>query len=65
MTKKADIKKALQAEIDKAWAEAKQRIADMQAQKDHPQIALCIEKNKGYAMAMEDVVSLLYSHKIF
>jgi hypothetical protein len=31
----------------------------------NPQVALMIEKNKGYIMALEDVTELLYSRKIF
>ena len=65
MARKADTKKALQSAIDAAWKVSKQRIDDMQAEKENPQIALCMEKNRGYMMALEDVTELLYAHKVY
>lgn len=62
---KAQIKKALQAAIDHAHSVSKQRITDMESQKHNPQVALMIEKNRGYMMACEDITDLLYSLKIF
>ena len=58
---KAQIKKALQSDIDQAWAVSKQRIADMQEFSNNPQVALMIEKNKGYLMALEDITDALYA----
>ena len=62
---KAQIKKALQSDIDQAWTVSKQRIADMQEQSSNPQVALMIEKNKGYMMALEDITDMLYSRRVF
>lgn len=65
MTTKKETKQKLQAAIDFAFNISKQRIFDMQPLKGNPQIALMIEKNRGYMMALEDVTELLYSHRIF
>ncbi len=65
MTRKSDTKKALQSAIDAAWKVSQQRIEEMQPDKQHPQIALCIEKNRGYMLALEDVTELLYAHKVY
>ena len=62
---KAQIKKALQADIDFAHSTSSQRIAAMMEQAHNPQVALMIEKNKGYMMALEDVTEMLYSKRIF
>ena len=64
-TTKASIKKDLQAAIDHAHGVSRQRIEAMQSQANNPQVALMIEKNRGYMMALEDVTDLLYGHKIF
>jgi hypothetical protein len=65
MTRKADLKKALQSAINDAWSVSQQRIETMQPEREHPQIALCIEKNRGYMMALEDITQLLYANKVF
>jgi len=62
---KAQAKKALQAKLDEMHAQHRENIAAMQEASANPQVALMIEKNKGYIMALEDVVELLYSRKIF
>jgi hypothetical protein len=62
---KRELKQSLQAAIDHAWAVSKQRIDTMQSDREHPQIALCIEKNRGYMLALEDVTEMLYAHKVF
>jgi len=62
---KAQVKKALQADLDFAWKQSKDRIDSMQEQKSNPQVALMIEKNKGYMMALSDVTEILYSRRIF
>jgi hypothetical protein len=62
---KEQIKKALQSDIDQAWAVSKQRIADMQEQAGNPQVALMIEKNNGYMLALEDIIDMLYSRRLF
>ena len=62
---KAQLKKQLQSAIDHAHKVSRDRIAAMQEQSNNPQIALMIEKNKGYMLALEDVVDLLYGNKIF
>jgi hypothetical protein len=59
------IKKELQPKIDAAWTECKARIALMQPERENPQIALMLEKNKGYLMALEDITAMLYSAKVF
>jgi hypothetical protein len=64
-TTKAQIKKNLQEEIDIAFNAAKQRIKEMEALASNPQVALMIEKNKGYMMALEDVTTMLYNRKVF
>lgn len=55
----------LQAAIDTAHKACKERVQAMQELRENPQVALMIEKNKGYMMAMEDVTEMLYGHKIF
>ncbi len=62
---KAQLKKELQAELDHAWRISQERINSMREQISNPQVALMIEKNKGYMMALEDVTEILYSRKIF
>ena len=62
---KAQVKAELQAAIDTAHKACKERVEAMQEQRENPQVALMIEKNKGYMLAMEDVTEMLYGHKIF
>ena len=62
---KAQIKKELQAAIDKKHAGCKANILSMNEQAHNPQFALMIEKNKGYMMALEDITEMLYSIRIF
>lgn len=57
MTKDRKIIKAL---IDQYWNERNQAVEAMEPQKNNPQIALMIEKNKGYIMALEDITDFLY-----
>ena len=62
---KATIKAQLQASIERAHHDCSDRIESMKEQAHNPQVALMIEKNKGYLMALEDVTELLYGHRIF
>lgn len=62
---RSTFKKTMQPKLDAAFNECRQRIADMESQKEHPQIALCIEKNRGYMMALSDVTEMLYAGKFF
>ena len=64
MTKK-QIKKELQSKLDRMYVEKRNAINSMIEQKANPQVAAMIEKNQGYIMALQDVVELLYSRKIF
>ena len=62
---KASTKKALQTAIDQEYNVCKNRIWELQLQKDNPNAALMIEKNRGYMLALEDVTTLLYSNKVY
>lgn len=62
---KAQLKASLQSAIDHACNVSRQRIEEMKSQSQNPQVALMIEKNKGYIMALEDVTELLYGHRVF
>ncbi len=62
---KAQVKAQLQAAIDHAHKVSMERIEGMKDQAHNPQVALMIEKNKGYIMALEDVTELLYGHRVF
>ena len=64
MTKK-QIKQELQSKLDRMYVERRDAINSMMEQKSNPQVAVMIEKNQGYIMALQDVVELLYSRKIF
>ena len=65
MATKAQIKESLHEAIASEWHKANERIQGMAEQKSNPQVALMIEKNRGYMMALDDVRELLYSRKIF
>lgn len=65
ITTKAQLKKALQTKMDAMWQERKDTLDAMQLQKGNPQVALMIEKNRGYMMALEDMATLLYDRGVF
>lgn len=58
---KLQMKNLIREGLDKQIALCKERIESMREQSSHPQVALMIEKNKGYMMACEDVIeTMLY-----
>ena len=62
---KTQTKAVLQARIDSLWRQRKQAMDEMESQKQNPQVARMIERNKGYIMALEDITDICYSNKIF
>ena len=55
LRKKADIKIHINKTLNHAIDIAKERLIAFEPIKQNPQVALMIEKNKGYIMAMEDI----------
>ena len=53
--------KAVLAECDRLWHESKARIDSLMPQKDHPQVAPMIEKNRGYMLALEDITEAIHN----
>ena len=58
---KANMRKELLMEADRLWRSADANIANMQPVASNPQALLMIEKNKGYKMAMEDLVEFIHN----
>jgi hypothetical protein len=63
MTTKRLTKKDIQSRIEKLWDDTKHNIIAMDDQKHNPQVALMIEKNKGYLLALEDIMQLCNARK--
>lgn len=61
---KAQIVKAAKESLERAKQVSEDRIASMREQAHNPQVALMIEKNKGYVMAMEDALDVLRGARI-
>jgi hypothetical protein len=62
---KTQIKAALHSNMILKIANSRRTIEAMSGQASNPQVALMIEKNKGYIMALDDIGDLLSSRSIF
>ena len=60
---KAQIKAAIKQYLDGEIEKAKYRLSEFAPMASNPQVALMIEKNKGYLMAMEDVADVVTKTK--
>lgn len=58
MTKKV-FEQSVRAEIDRLWHETNTRIKEMEPEKDNPQVASMITKNRGYMLALEDITEVI------
>lgn len=62
---KAATKRVIQEFIDSRFREAQSRVEALTPEQANPQVALMVEKNRGYMLALQDVTAALYANRVF